>query len=92
MGLQGMGSDETGRNVSIVQLPERANARLLTRRSLQLAIHFVTRAKARFLHFAYFVPAAMLTQGRRQNLPSFDLKPELCEKLCFAGPVTVSRI
>ena len=74
MGLQGMGSDETGRNVSMVQLPDRANARLSATGSSQLAIHFVTRAKAGFLDLTCFVPLAMFAQGRCQNLPSFYLK------------------
>lgn len=87
-----MGSDKMGRNVSMIQLPDRANARLSVSGSLQFAIHFVTRAKTGFLDLAYFVPLAMFAQGRRQNLPSFYLKSELREEQCFAGPVAVNWI
>ena len=87
-----MGSDKTRGNVSMIQLPDRANAWSSASGSSQFAIHFVTRPKTGFLDLAYFMPLAMFAQGRHQNFPSFYLKSEIREEQCFAGPVAVNWI
>ena len=76
----------------MIELPDRTNRNLSTRRPSQVSFHHITRAITSFAGCYDFVSAVMFAERIRKNAPRFNTEPERHEESCSCRSIRVVQI